>query len=63
MFVNDFELMNAKEAAAYLHVSLASIYNLANQKFNAIPHVRIGARIVFTKQGLNEYILRNTING
>lgn len=55
--------MNAKEAAAYLHVSLANIYKLTNQKFNAIPHVRIGARIVFTKQGLNDYIQRNTING
>lgn len=61
--MNDFELMSAKEAAAYLRLSLASVYKLANQQSNSIPHIRIGARIVFTKNGLNEYIMRNTING
>jgi len=61
--VNDFELMDVKAAADYLRLSKSSVYKLINQKINTLPHIRLGSTIKFTKQGLNEYILRNSING
>lgn len=55
--------MDVKAAADYLRLSKSSVYKLINQKINTLPHIRLGSTIKFTKQGLNEYILRNSING
>ena len=60
--MNDFELIDVKAAADYLRLSKSSVYKLINRKINTLPHIRLGSTIKLTKQGLNEYIQRNTIN-
>lgn len=53
--------MDVKAAADYLRLSKSSVYKLANQKVNPLPHIRLGSRIVFTKQFLNEYIQKHIV--
>ncbi|MBO5853165.1 MAG: helix-turn-helix domain-containing protein [Bacteroidales bacterium] len=59
--MNDFELMDVKAAADYLRLSKSSVYKLINQKVNTLPHIRLGSRVVFTKEFLNEYIQKNIV--
>lgn len=45
--------MDLKEAAEYLKVKEQTIYN----QIAYIPHHKVGSRLRFTKQGLDQYLL------
>lgn len=48
------DVMNVKELAKYLKCSESAIRNLVRD--NAIPHFRIGAKINFNKEAINNWI-------
>jgi len=48
------DMMEAKEAAEYLRVSYWSVLNWARQR--KIPHVRVGSRVLFSREGLDRWI-------
>lgn len=50
----DFETLTVKEVANYLRVHTDMIYTLVRQK--QIPHVRLGNRILFTKETIQSWI-------
>lgn len=47
------ETINVKEAAEYIGVSKDLIYILVREK--RIPHIRIGQRILFRKQTIDQW--------
>ena len=53
-------LMNVREAAAFLRVSTPTIYRL--RKSGKIPFFKIGARVLFSRERLCEYLNRNEEN-
>ena len=48
------ETMTVKEVAGYLRVHTDMIYALVRQK--QIPHMRLGNRILFTKESIHKWI-------
>ena len=46
--------MTVKEVAGYLRVHTDMIYALVKQK--QIPHMRLGSRILFTKESIHSWI-------
>jgi len=51
--------LNAEQAAEYLHLSLSRIYCLVcDGKLKPLQRKKYG-RILFTKEGLNEYLQEN----
>ena len=46
------KMLTAREAAEYLHISVATLYNLGNK----IPHVRVGRKSLYTEKNLYEFI-------
>ncbi|MHC4661511.1 MAG: helix-turn-helix domain-containing protein [Planctomycetota bacterium] len=44
-------LMTTKELAAYLNLSVASVYRLVAQK--AIPHIRVNGSVRFRKESID----------
>ena len=55
-FTSDY--MNAKEVAAYLHVSLASVYSLMNSK--DFPTLHIATKKMVHRQKLEQWIKDHT---
>lgn len=58
------ETMTVKDVAAYLRVHTDMIYALVKQK--EIPHVRLGSRILFTKESIQGWMLdqeEKSLNG
>ncbi len=53
-------LMNVREAAAFLRVSTPTIYRL--RKSGKIPFFKIGARVLFSRERLYEYLNQNEEN-
>ncbi len=53
------DIMNVKELAKYLKCSESVIRNLIRD--NAIPYFRIGYRINFNKEAINEWIKNQEI--
>lgn len=53
---DELQCLTAKEAAAYLRVSVATLRRLVRK--DLLPHVRIGTRPLyrFNKQRLDEYL-------
>lgn len=51
--------MSVKETAAYLGASQYKTYELARQK--KIPHFKIGAKIVFRKSALDQWIMQQEL--
>lgn len=54
------DIMNVKELAKYLKCSESAIRNLVRS--NAIPYFRIGVKINFNKEAINEWIKNQEIN-
>ncbi|WHY98830.1 helix-turn-helix domain-containing protein [Peribacillus simplex] len=48
------QTITVKEAADYIGVSKDTIYNLARHQ--QIPHVRVGKRILFRSEVLNDWM-------
>lgn len=48
------EMLTVKELASYLRVHTDVIYALVREK--QIPHVRLGSRILFTKESIHNWI-------
>jgi excisionase family DNA binding protein len=59
--MDDIELMDVKASADYLRVSTSFLYQLVSVK--KIKHIRIGSKIMFTKQILNEFLLSKIVEG
>lgn len=59
--MDDIELMDVKASADYLRVSTSFLYQLVG--FKKIKHIRIGSKIMFTKQILNEFLLSKIVEG
>lgn len=53
-------LLNIKEAASYLRISISTLYRWIHQK--KIKHVKIGSRVLFSQEYLDEFIKNNTID-
>jgi excisionase family DNA binding protein len=57
--VNQSAVMTLKEAAAYLHISKAHLSNIANGKVRTVAPlrcVRLGRRILFKREWLEEWL-------
>ena len=48
--------MDIKEAASFLKIPVATLY----QKASEIPHLKTGKRLVFTDRGLMRWLKRET---
>lgn len=53
-------LLNVQETASYLHISISTLYRWIHQK--KIKHVKIGSRVLFSQDDLNEFINNNTVS-
>ncbi len=53
-------LLNIKEAASYLRISVSTLYRWVHQK--KIKHAKIGSRVLFSQEYLDEFINNNTID-
>lgn len=53
-------LLNVQEAASYLRISTSTLYRWVHQK--KIKYVKIGSRVLFSQDSLDEYINNNTID-
>lgn len=53
-------LLNIKEAASYLRISVSTLYRWVHQK--KIKHAKIGSRVLFSQDYLDEFINNNTID-
>lgn len=53
------ELLLAKEAAAMLRVSVATLNTL--RKEGKVPFVKLGRRVMFRKEALEDLINRSTV--
>lgn len=53
------KLLTIDEAVEYLRVSKPLIYKLTSQK--QIPYIKIGARIVFDLERLNNWLVSNAV--
>lgn len=53
-------LLNVQEAASYLRISTSTLYRWVHQK--KIKHVKIGSRVLFSQEYLDEFIKNNTID-
>ena len=47
------------EAAIMLHISVSTLYRWIHQR--KIEYVKIGSRVLFTDEMLNNYIKKNTV--
>lgn len=52
--------LNVQEAASYLRISTSTLYRWVHQK--KIKHVKIGSRVLFSQEYLDEFIKNNTID-
>ena len=52
-------LLNVQEAASYLHISISTLYRWVHQK--KIEYVKIGSRVLFSQENLEEFIRINTV--
>jgi len=48
------------ETSLLLHISESTLYRWVHQK--KIEHVKIGSRVLFSEDYLNEFIKNNTVN-
>lgn len=53
-------LLNIKESAIYLRISTSTLYRWVHQK--KIKHAKIGSRVLFSQEYLDEFINKNTID-
>lgn len=53
-------LLNVQEAASYLHIATSTLYRWVHQK--KIKYVKIGSRVLFSQNSLDEFINNNTID-
>lgn len=51
-------LLNVPETASYLHISVSTLYRWVHQK--KIQYTKLGSRVVFSKESLNEFVKNNT---
>lgn len=55
----DSNVLSAKQAANYLGISYWLILELVRKK--EIPHTKLGSKIIFRKDSLNNYLLENEL--
>ena len=53
-------LLNVQEAASYLHIAASTLYRWVHQK--KIKHAKIGSRVLFSQENIDEFINNNTVN-
>lgn len=53
-------LLNIQETASYLRISTSTLYRWVHQK--KIKFVKIGSRVLFAQETLEEFIKSKTIN-
>ncbi len=58
--MNDNNLLDIKEVARYLHIAKSTLYRWVNQK--KIKYIKVGSRVLFSQDDLNEFINNNTVN-
>lgn len=47
-------LMNTKETAEYLNVSLSKLYRMVENK--ELPYIKLGGKYLFRKSSINNYL-------
>lgn len=52
-------LLNIQDTASYLHVSISTLYRWVHHK--KIEHIKIGSRVLFTREYLEKFVKLNTI--
>ena len=53
-------LITIQETASYLRISLSTLYRWVHQK--KIKHIKLGSRVMFKKEDIEEFIKSKTIN-
>jgi excisionase family DNA binding protein len=53
------EIIDARELSRYLKINEKKIYKLVQE--SVIPHIKIGGKIAFTRELIDEWILENTV--
>lgn len=53
-------LLNVPDTARYLQVSVSTLYRWVHRK--EIQHIKLGSRVLFSQDYLNEFINNNTVN-
>lgn len=53
--------MTIEEAAAYLKCSKRHIYNLASQEQDALPHFKLGRRLLFDQREIDNWVAESKI--
>ncbi len=53
-------LLTIQESASYLRISVSTLYRWVHHK--KIKHVKIGSRVLFLRDSLDEFINNNTVN-
>lgn len=53
-------LLNVQETACYLHIATSTLYRWVHQK--KIKHVKIGSRVLFSQDDINEFVKNNTFS-
>lgn len=52
-------LLDIQQTADYLHISVSTLYRWVHQK--KIEYVKIGSRVLFSQENLEEFIRINTV--
>lgn len=50
------DVMDIKEAAAFLRVSTRTVHRLLKNPESGLPHARVGDRLLFHRQNLSQWI-------
>lgn len=53
-------LLNIQETASYLRISVSTLYRWIHEK--KIEHIKLGSRVLFSKEYLDEFIKSRTVN-
>jgi len=57
----DGKLLDSKETASWLNISARKLWELKNS--GQIRHCRIGKKVLFTSEWIDEFISQNTVEG
>ena len=55
--MSDSNLMDSKEAAAFLRLSMSALYSLRTK--HGLPFVKLGKKVLFSKESLLAYIAKH----
>ena len=58
LLIEERGCLNVREAARFLNISPRTLFTITNRKENAIPHLRMGSRVLYPIELLREWIIQ-----